>query len=257
MLKMKITALAATLTLGWATTAQAVEIEYWQYFFDARVAAMEQLIENFEGATPDITVTMTHFPYADYRTKVAAAIPAGEEPVTSIGVMDEPQAAFKAGRAGMHIDGSFRIGSLDGTRGLEWGVAELPANAEGARANYSSYWVNAITTKAEGEKYAAAVKFTDYLVSGEAMQIWLDVVCELPAKPSVGMTDANASDAVYGPFIRGLEYANTTKFANENGQRQLMVEMVERVQLEGMDPAGSLAIAAQAEQKILDGYYGE
>ncbi|MDE0113557.1 MAG: extracellular solute-binding protein, partial [Albidovulum sp.] len=25
-------------------------------------------------------VTMTHFPYADYRTKVAAAIPAGEGP---------------------------------------------------------------------------------------------------------------------------------------------------------------------------------
>ena len=63
-----------------AGTAQAVEIEYWQYFFDARVNAMEQLIENFEAANPDITVTMTHFPYADYRTKVAAAIPAGEGP---------------------------------------------------------------------------------------------------------------------------------------------------------------------------------
>ena len=60
--------------------ANAVEIEYWQYFFDARVAAMEQLIEGFEAANPDITVKMTHFPYADYRTKVAAAIPAGEGP---------------------------------------------------------------------------------------------------------------------------------------------------------------------------------
>ena len=62
------------------TAANAVEIEYWQYFFDARVTAMEQLIENFQAANPDITVTMTHFPYADYRTKVAAAIPAGEGP---------------------------------------------------------------------------------------------------------------------------------------------------------------------------------
>ena len=60
--------------------AHAVEIEYWQYFFDARVTAMEQLIENFQEANPDITVKMTHFPYADYRTKVAAAIPAGEGP---------------------------------------------------------------------------------------------------------------------------------------------------------------------------------
>ena len=63
-----------------ASAANAVEIEYWQYFFDARVQAMEQLIENFQAANPDITVKMTHFPYADYRTKVAAAIPAGEGP---------------------------------------------------------------------------------------------------------------------------------------------------------------------------------
>ncbi|MEN8747758.1 extracellular solute-binding protein, partial [Marivita sp.] len=63
-----------------STAAQAVEIEYWQYFFDARVQAMETLIENFQNANPDITVKMTHFPYADYRTKVAAAIPAGEGP---------------------------------------------------------------------------------------------------------------------------------------------------------------------------------
>lgn len=63
-----------------AGSAQAVEIEYWQYFFEPRVKAMETLIENFEKANPDITVKMTHFPYADYRTKVAAAIPAGQGP---------------------------------------------------------------------------------------------------------------------------------------------------------------------------------
>lgn len=397
------------------SAANAVEIEYWQYFFDARVSAMEQLIENFEAANPDITVKMTHFPYADYRTKVAAAIPAGEGPdvvqlfygwlndyvdakliqplpadvfpaatvdaeffpmvqamkdgdqywalptavrslalfynerlleeagveppttmdemiaaaaamtkrdgagnltqvgmtagmtaqdhhwwreglirqmggepyaddyttvnydtdaglkalefytslftgddaVTAIGFMDEPQAAFKAGRAGMHIDGSFRIGSLNKQRGLKWGVTELPATSDGTRSNYSSYWVNAITTKAEGEKYDAAIKFMQYVTSDEAMQIWLDVVGELPAKPSVGLTEANASDETYGPFIRGLAYANTTKFANESAQRQLMVEMVERITLEDMSPADSLAIAAEAEQKILDEYYAD
>src|SRR6056297_3065899 len=79
---MKATALAMATSAAAlaASAAQAVEIEYWQYFFDARVEAMETLIENFEAANPDITVTMTHFPYADYRTKVAAAIPAGEGP---------------------------------------------------------------------------------------------------------------------------------------------------------------------------------
>lgn len=414
-LKALAVATATSAAALFASAANAVEIEYWQYFFDARVKAMEQLIEKFQAANPDITVKMTHFPYADYRTKVAAAIPAGEgpdvvqlfygwlndyvaasliqplpsdtfpaskvdaeffpmvqamkegdqywalptavrslalfyntrlleeagveppttldemiaaakamtkvdgagnitqvgitagmtaqdhhwwrevlvrqfggepyvddyktvaynsdagraalefyvgmtegdTPASSFGFMDEPQAAFKAGRAGMHIDGSFRIGSLNDTRGLKWGVTELPANADGVRSNYSSYWVNAITTKAEGEKYDAAVKFMEYITSDEAMQVWLEVVGELPAKPSVGLTEANANDPVFGPFIKGLAYANTTKFADESGQRQLMVEMVERMTLQGMSAADSLAVAAEAEQKLLDEYYSK
>ncbi len=413
--KMKALAFATATgtTALFSTAAHAVEIEYWQYFFGARVTAMEQLIENFEAANPDITVKMTHFPYADYRTKVAAAIPAGEGPdvvqlfygwlndykaasliqplpadsfdadtidaeffpmvsamregdnywalptavrslalfyntrlfdqagidgppatldemleigaqltkrdgagnitqagltmgmtaqdhhwfreglvrqfggepylndyttvnyntpegvsamefyvglgeengIGAVGFMDEPQAAFKAGRAGMHIDGSFRIGSLNKTRGLKWAVTELPATGEGMRSNYSSYWVNAITTKAEDEKYDAAVKFMQYVTSDEAMQIWLDVVGELPAKPSVGLTEANSNDPTYGPFIRGLAYANTTKFVNESAQRQLLIDAVERVKLQGMSVADSLAIAAAAEQELLDAFY--
>jgi len=180
----------------------------------------------------------------------------GDNAVSSVGFMDEPQAAFKAGRAGMHIDGSFRIGSLAEVRGLKWGVTELPAQ-DGVQSNYASYWVNAITTKATGEKYDAAVKFMEYIVSDEAMQVWLDVVGELPAKPSVGMTDANANNPVFGPFIKGLAYAHTTKFADESGQRQVLVDMVERMTLQGMGAAESLAMAAEAEQAILDGYYNK
>lgn len=389
-----------------------VEIEYWQYFYDARVDAMEQLIDGFEAANPGITVKMTHFPYADYRTKVAAAVPAGEGPdvvqlfygwlndykeakliqplpaesfpadeidanffpmvqamregdaywalptavrslalfynerlmeeagidtppttldelmdaaramtkrdgagnitqvgltagmnaqdhhwfrevlvrqmggepylddyktvnydsdagraaaefytglagddgVTAFGFMDEPQAAFKAGRAGLHIDGSFRIGSLKDQRGLKWGVTELPSH-NGVQSNYSSYWVNAITTKAGGERYDAAVKFMTYITSDDAMQLWLEVVGELPAKPSVGLTDENANDPVFGPFIRGLAYAHTTKFVNESAQRQALMDMVERVDIEGQDVAASVAEAASAEQAILDEFY--
>ncbi|MEO1424775.1 MAG: extracellular solute-binding protein, partial [Pseudomonadota bacterium] len=175
--------------------------------------------------------------------------------VTALGFMDEAQAAFKAGRAGMHIDGSFRIGALDKVRGLKWGVTELPAGPDGTKSNYSSYWVNAITTKAEAEKYEAAVKFMDYITSDAAMQVWLDTVGELPAKPSVGLTDANSSHPVYGPFIRGLEYANTTIFANESAQRQVLVDMVSRTDLEGQSIADSLAAAAAEEQGILDEYY--
>ena len=409
------TAISGAALFAALPAAADVTIEYWQYFFEARVTAMDQLIENFEAANPGITVNMTHFPYADYRTRTAVAIPAGEGPdvvqlfygwlndyieaeliqplptdafppaeidaeffpmvqamrrdgqyyalptavrslalfynarlfddagiegppetleelveiaealterdaagnitqeglttgmtaqdhhwwrevlvrqfggdpysddyrtvnydteaglaalnfyhglsadhgVTDSTFMDEPQAAFRAGRAGMHIDGSFRIGALEGTRGLQWGVAELPAGPDGIRSNYSSYWVNAITSRAEGERYEASLLFMDYITSPEAMQIWLETVGELPARQSVGMTEENAEDPIYGPFIRGLAYAHTTIFADESAQRQVLVEMLERIDLEGQDPAESLAVAAEAEQAILDSYYAE
>ena len=403
----------AALLVGTGGANAQVQLEYWQYFFEARVTAMDTLIANFEAANPGVTVRHTHFPYADYRTKVAAAIPAGEGPdvvqlfygwlndyvaanliqplptdvfaperieaeffpmvsamkqdgaywalptavrslalfynkrlleragitappttldellemakattekdgagnittagftsgmtaqdhhwwrevlvrqfggapysedytevtynsdaglaalewytalqnehgVTAVGFMDEPQAAFRAGRAAFHIDGSFRIGALRDTRGLDWGVAELPAGPDGTQSNYASYWVNAITTKAEGAAYDAAVKFMDYITSDEAMAIWLETVGELPAKPSAAMA-AGADDPVFGPFIKGLEYAHTTIFANESGQRDLMVDMTNRIFLEGMSAADSLAAAAAAEQAMLDGYFG-
>ena len=69
----------ATIALS-SGASQAVEIDYWQYFYQARVTAIDTLIEQFEAENPDITVKQTNFPYADYRTKVAAAIPAGEGP---------------------------------------------------------------------------------------------------------------------------------------------------------------------------------
>jgi multiple sugar transport system substrate-binding protein len=73
-------ATAFTLAAPAVLRAQAVEIEYWQYFFKERVEAMDALIAQFEAANPGVKVKHTHFPYAQYRTKTAAAVPAGEGP---------------------------------------------------------------------------------------------------------------------------------------------------------------------------------
>src|SRR5688500_1176934 len=73
-------ALGMTVAAPAVLRAQTVEIEYWQYFFKERVEAMDALIAQFEAANPGIKVKHTHFPYAQYRTKTAAAVPAGEGP---------------------------------------------------------------------------------------------------------------------------------------------------------------------------------
>jgi len=405
-------AVTLAVTLGAATPARAVEIEYWQYIFETRVKAMDQLIAKFQETNPGITVKQTTFPYADYQTKVSAAVVAGNGPdvvqlfygwldgfvagkliqplptdvfpaakieeeffpiVTAMkrgdsyyglptavrslalfynkkllaeagldpakppqtldeliaaaqkttkrdaagnllsegvtldmagqdhhwwrevlvrqfggapyatgdrkvsydseagekalafytdlqtklkvgqqGFMDEGQAAFKAGRAALTIDGTFRLGAFNAIKAFEWGVTELPANAAGQRSNYASYFANAITTKAQGEKKAAAAKFLAYLSSAEAMEVWLKVVGELPARKSAALTEANLANPIYGPFLKGLNYAHTTQFLDEAGQRQVTMDMTNRVLLQGQSAKESVAAAAKAEQALID-----
>ena len=409
--RLKLTGLAAGVgLLMMGTAAQAVDIQYWQYVFDTRVTAMDQLIKNFEAANPDIHVTQTTFPYDDYQTKVIAAQAAGNGPdvlqfyygwldlfqkggvlqpldpavfptaqiesdffpiVTAIkrgdsyyglptavrslalfynkdlldkagittppqtldelvadakktvvtdgggnitsegitmdfagqdhqwwrevlvrqfggvpyddkgnvaynsdgglkalqwytdlqtkekvglsGFMDEGQAAFKAGLAAFTVDGTFRLGAFKPITDFKWGVTELPANADGVRSNFASYFANGIGAGATGDKKAAAEKFLQYISSPEAMQIWLKTVGELPARKAAALTDANLADPIYAPFLKGLDYAHTTVFVDEAKQRQGAIDMVNRVLLDNADPKESLAEAATAEQAIIDG----
>lgn len=404
------TALLAGTIMASATAASAVDIEYWQYIYDTRVEAVDQLIAKFEEANPDINVKQVTFPYADYQTRVVAANMAGNGPdvlqmfygwtdsfvnggvlqplpkdmfsaeqieadffpiVTAMkrgddyyglptavrslalfynkalfaeagiegppetldqlvdyasqmavkdsggnyttvgltvemggqdhqwwrevlvrqfggapysddystvtyndaagvaatqwytdlttkhevgytGFMDEGQAAFRAGRAAMTIDGTFRLGSFRDITNFEWAVAELPANADGLRSNYASYFANGIGAKSEGEELEAAAKFLAYLSSPEAMQLWLEVVGELPARPEVALTEANLAEPIYAPFLKGLEYAHTTTFVEEQAQRQVAMDMANRVFLQGQSVEESVAEAAAAEQAIID-----
>ena len=393
--------------------ANAVEIEYWQYTYKARVEAIDKLIANFEKANPDITVKHTSFPYADYRKKVSIAISSGDGPdlvqlyygwlndyrdggliqplpkdtfphdeiesnffkmVSSMkvdgdywglptavrslalfynndlfseaglsgppetldqmveyakkltktdsagnyiqvgfavdtdgqdhhfwrevlirhfggqpysndgqkvtyntdagaealkyltdfekthktgsnGFMNRGRDAFAAGKAGMVLDGSFRISKFNKTDGLNFSISELPGH-NGTRYNFSSFWANALSTKAKGEKKEAAAKFLKYLTSEEAMQVWLDTVGELPAKPSVALVDANKGHPQYGPFIRGLDYATATTFISEKPQRQSVIDSYDMVVLQGMSPEDALAKVAKKEQELLDDFFG-
>ncbi|KAJ34473.1 ABC transporter substrate-binding protein, partial [Agrobacterium tumefaciens] len=317
---MRRATLFAGLVAGFSTfafnAAQAVEIEYWQYVFDTRVKAMDELIAQFQKANPDITVKQVTFPYADYQTRVIAANMSGKGPdvmqlfygwldkfaaggilqplptdafphdkieseffpivsamkrgedyyglptavrslalfynkklyteagldpanppktldefvaaaqkiakhdaagnltvagstldmggqdhqwwrevlirqyggepytdndqkvaynsepgiqalkfytslqlekkIGQAGFMDEGQAAFRAGKAGMTIDGTFRLGSFRTIKDFEWGVTELPTNDKNIRSNYASYFANGISAKTTGEELEAS-----------------------------------------------------------------------------------------------------
>ena len=410
-LSLRRIALSGACALAFVSQAAAVEIQYWQYVFDARVQAMTEVIKQFEAENPGITVKQVTFPYADYQTRLIAAKAAGRSPevmqlfygwldtfiagkliqplsktafkdaeieqeffpivsamkrngqyyglptavrsmalfynkdlfqkagldpekpprtldemvsaakaivkkdgagnfqqvgmaldvarqdhnwwreilvrqfggesysadgskvaynsdagrkalefytglqkVHNIGMegfMDEGQAAFRGGLAGMVVDGTFRIASYKTIQSFKWGVVELPTQ-DGRKANFGSYFANAIGAAATGEKLAAAEKFLAYVSSEKAMNIWLEKVGELPARRKVALTEANIKDPIYGPFIRGLEYASTPPMTDELAQRQASIDMVNAILLKNTPVADALKAAAEREQAVID-----
>jgi multiple sugar transport system substrate-binding protein len=171
------------------------------------------------------------------------------------GFMDESQAAFRAGRAAMTVDGNFRLGAFAAIKSFDCGIAELPASVDGKKANFASFWVNAITSKPTGAKLEAAKKFIAFVTTAEAMQVWLDTVGELPARRAAAETPKNIANPLYAPFINALPYSYTTVFVDEKAQRQILIDMANRVMIDKQDTKASVAEAAKADQALLDRFY--
>jgi len=69
--------------VGITSTAQddVIEIEYWQYFFDARQSAMNMLIEQFEAENPGIKIVHnSDIAYDNFRTELATSVAGGVGP---------------------------------------------------------------------------------------------------------------------------------------------------------------------------------
>ena len=156
----------------------------------------------------------------------------------------------------MIIDGSFAIGDVQRLAEFEWGVTELPVFDNGIQSNFGSIFMNALTPNATSDpaKAEAAARFLKFVTSDEAMKLWLDVVGELPASRSLIADPELAADPVYGPFVRALDYAHATVFVDESGQRDVMVDAINEVVLQGNDPAAALEGAALTEQLLLDSH---
>ena len=174
--------------------------------------------------------------------------------VGKVGFLTDDVTAFKSGRVGMYIDGSFRIGTLNQLKNLEYGIAEIPAH-NGVKSNFASFWANGITSQTKGKELEASIKFLKFLTSERAMELWLTNVGELPAKPEVALREENVDHPQYGPFIKGLEYAHATYFVDEVSQRQVWIDAYDMVRLQGTSVKEAVDTAAETEQKVLDKYY--
>lgn len=143
--------------------------------------------------------------------------------------------AFLAGLAGMIVDGSFAVGDIQKAN-FDWGVTTLPVLEEGGlQSNYASYWTNAVAKGVEGKKLEASEKFLAYLIEEDVQRDWLENIGELPASKALIADEKLVNDPVYGPFIEGLDYAHATFFVNEDKERQIIIDGVDKIRLENAD----------------------
>ena len=168
--------------------------------------------------------------------------------------MTDDVTAFKSGAMGMTVDGSFRLGTLDKVETLDYAVAELPS-MNGISSSFASFWANGITSFTKGKELEASIKFLDFLTSDTVMAMWLEAVGELPAKKALALKDEFKNDPKYGPFIRSLEYAQATKFIDENIQRKVWIDAYDQVTLNNVSVKDAVDEAAATEQAMLDKYY--
>jgi len=173
-------------------------------------------------------------------------------------ILDGATNAFINGDSALHVDGSFRVGTIrNNNPDLNYGVTELPVGPNGEQHTFGSYWTHGITRRASDDpaRLKAAVKFLEFITTAEAGTLWVNNVGELPAQLSAASDEAILQDAILGPFSAGLAYSHATFFVDESAQRQVLIDAFDGVRLGGMDPCDALDEAAAAEQELLDEFW--
>jgi multiple sugar transport system substrate-binding protein len=167
--------------------------------------------------------------------------------------------AFLQGKAAMHIDGSFRVGSIAANApDLNYGVAELPVH-NGVQSTFGSYWTHGITRKAAEDPAVldASIRFLQFITQPESGTTWVNKVGELPAQLEAAGNEDLLADPILGAFAAGLPYANATFFIDESAQRQVLIDAYDAVRLTGADPCEALNEAAEIEQELLDEFWAD
>jgi multiple sugar transport system substrate-binding protein len=164
--------------------------------------------------------------------------------------------AFKAGKAGMMIDGSFSIAATKEAAKFNWGVTTLPVREEGGtKSNFGSYWTNSIAKGVTGEKLKASEKFLKFLISEDTQKQWLDKVGELPASNSLSADPSIKSDPIYGPFMEGLTDAHATLFVDEAKERDTINNAVESILLKNTPMDKTFNDLVKQQQDIRNQYF--
>ncbi len=165
-----------------------------------------------------------------------------------------PFDAFRLGLSALMIKPNWMIGSLaTAAPDLDYGTAPVPSSDAGVQATYGSVWGNAVTSNSSGRTRLAAWKLLRFLASYESMVLWSQQTGELPMRIRV-LRDA-AFLKVSGklrPFLDQMPYARMSLKKDEGVYRSAIVDAIEEVLLNDLEPAIALHQAALRVNSMLE-----
>lgn len=176
-----------------------------------------------------------------------------QQPASDVGIY------FETGQTAMHVDGSFRIGTIaNRAPNLNYGIAPLPLMVRDGQAvprTFGSYWTHGLSPRVleSKERYEASIAFLNYITSAHGGLVWSSLNTELPAQRDAAEA-AIAANALIEPFIRSLDFSYATPFVNETQQRVLLSNAYDSVLLNGADPCDALRQVHASEQELISDF---
>lgn len=174
--------------------------------------------------------------------------------VGEVNFMTNDATAFRNGAAAMSIDGSYRLSALETDGKLNYGVAPIPSH-NGNTSSFGTFWTNGILAGVEGKELEAAEKFLAFLTSEPVMKTWTQRIGEIGARTSIAQDAELLQDEKLAPFIAMLPVADSYFYVDEAADRKIVVDAVDMVLLNDMDPREVLDWAVQEAQALLDSYW--
>lgn len=185
-----------------------------------------------------------------------------EDKVMDVGFGDGVAAAFYTGQTCMRTGSPGNIPVIrNNAPDLNFGLFPLPAgSAEDpnvALSNQAQYWSFNMTTKAAADpaKAEAAYKFFEFIQKPEVVKAYIEILGGLPPLRELGDDPMFTENPDLEAFLATIDYSAPLSWVDELGERQVSIDAIEKVLLNGEDPAESFEWVTTESQKLRDGFF--
>jgi multiple sugar transport system substrate-binding protein len=188
-----------------------------------------------------------------------------KDKVMDIGFADDsPGSAFYTGQTCMRLGSPGNLPVIrQNAPDLKFGSFPLPkgtaSDAAVASQNQTQYWSFNVTSQAvkDPERAAAAYKFMKFLTKPDVSMAYIKILGGLPVHKSLLADSWFASDPELAAFMSTLTKSQPLFWVDEKGERQLVMDMADKVLVNHEDPKAVFTWGAEQEQQIRDTFFSE